>query len=354
MNNFYPLPEWHPQSATILVWPHRYSDWESTLGDVCHTYLALIKAITAFQAVVIIYYDHQHEAFIKKQCMDSNCDMQQLTFIQIETNDTWVRDYGPQILLGNSNYQYLDFEFNAWGEQYPCRLDNLFAETLFNHVDEDRCEYYRSSLVIEGGNLEFDSSACLLTNIASIKRNNPNLQLTDEDLIEKIKFELSLRRVLTVDVPPLGGDDTGGHIDTLARFIDDNTIAYAATSDSDNPNFSCLALLQAQLETLKTRSGEAYKLVPIPMPNKIFLNSEDEYLPASYINFIFVNSGMIIPLYDDKHDKLALSIYAKACPDRKVIGVHANELIKQFGSIHCATLHIPEKVFHESRLNTAQ
>ena len=347
VNNFYPLPEWYPQDATLLVWPHRYSDWSHMLDEISQTYLSLTQTITQYQRVIIIYFNDEHKQYITKLCSEYGCNMEKLVFITIETNDTWVRDYGPQILFGDTGYQYIDFEFNAWGEQYPCRLDNLFAENFFHYINEQHCEYYRTPFVIEGGNLEFDSQANLLTNIACIRENNPYLTLRDDDIIKKLTYEFSAKHVLTIDVPPLKGDDTGGHIDTLARFINDETIVFSYTYDENNPNQECLLLLEEQLKTLKNQHGRHYSLFPIALPKQVFLNEDDDYLPASYVNFVFINNAVIVPLYKDEHDQLALDSFTKLCPEKNIIGIEANYLLEQFGSLHCATLHIPENVLRE-------
>ena len=355
MNNFYPLPEWHPQGATVIVWPHRYTDWSSTLDIISDTYLEMTKVIAAIQHIIIIYYDHEHRDSIKSLCTKHNCNMRNITLLQIETNDTWVRDYGPLLLLGNGEYQYVDLEFNAWGEQYPFRLDNLFAESLYYHlIDQSQCTYYRAPMVIEGGNLDFDSNASLLTNIACIKRNNPNLKITSEDLHEKIKQELSVNRILGIDVPPLLGDDTGGHIDTLARFINDDTIVYAASDNPEDPNYSTLQTLRDQLSQFKTGKGKPYQLIPILNPVIDEEIEEEDYPPASYMNFLFINETILVPLYDNEHDALALKLFTENCPNRQIIGINANALLNQFGSLHCATVHLPEKVLNESRLYSAK
>ena len=353
MNNYFPLPEWHTQGATLLVWPHRYSDWANMLDEVSISYLEMTHAISQVQNVIIIYFNQEHKLYIHRLCSEHGCNMQQIIMFEIETNDTWVRDYGPQLLLGNNEYQYLDLEFNAWGEQYACRLDNLFSETLFNLAASSQCQYHRTPLVLEGGNLEFDSNATLLTNIACIKRNMKKEKAQTEELIDLIKKELSVKRVLIIDVPPLAGDDTGGHIDTLARFIDDNTIIYTACHDPDHPNYSCLLLLLTQLRTLTTKQGEPYQLIPLPLPKKSIKLDEDIYAPASYVNFVFINGGVLVPMHDDQHDQMALDIFTSACPDRKVIGINAMPLLKQFGSLHCATLHLPENVIqHQTEHST--
>ena len=347
MNCYYPLPEWYPQSATLLVWPHDYTDWSTMLDGINLTYVNLFKAIIKYQKVIVAYYNEEHKAEIIDLFQQHQCDLQQVIFIGIETNDTWVRDYGPQILYGATGFQYVDYEFNAWGEQYPCRLDNLFAEEFYSLIDNQRCEYYRSPIVIEGGNLEFNSQAHLLTNLACIKRNIPNLTLTNEAIINKLSEEFSVKHVLPIDVPPLKGDDTGGHIDTLARFTDDDTIVFSSTQDENNPNHACLMLLKSQLSALRNKHGKPYKLIPIPLPKNTLFDEDDNYLPANYVNFIFVNNAVIVPLHHDEHDQIAIDRLARACPNRKIIGVYANTLLQQFGSLHCATLHIPEKVLKE-------
>ncbi len=318
------------------------------LDEVSISYLEMTHAISQVQNVIIIYFNHEHKLYINHLCSEYGCNMQQIIMIEIETNDTWVRDYGPQLLLGSKEYQYLDLEFNAWGEQYACRLDNLFSETFYKAAVSSQCQYHRTPLVIEGGNLEFDSNATLLTNIACVKRNMVKENTNTEDLIKSIKHELSVKQILTVDVPPLSGDDTGGHIDTLARFIDDNTIIYAACHDPDHPNHSCLLLLLTQLRTLTTKQGRPYQLIPLPIPKKLIELDKDTFAPASYINFVFINGGILVPMHDDEHDQLAIDIFTSVCPDRKIIGINAMPLLKQFGSLHCATLHIPENVIEHT------
>ena len=313
------------------------------LNEVSVCYLELTHTISQAQNVVIIYFNQEHKILINKLCRERGCDMQNIIMLEIETNDTWVRDYGPQILLGNKEYQYLDLEFNAWGEQYACRLDNLFSETLFNLAASEQCQYHRTPLVIEGGNLEFDSNATLLTNIACAKRNMKKENTDDSELIDQIKHELSVKHVLTVDVPALSGDDTGGHIDTLARFINDSTIVYAACDDPDHPNHSCLLLLKTQLEALTTRQGKPYQLIPLPLPKNLIELDQDTFAPASYVNFVFINGAIIVPMHDDEHDQIALDTFIRACPDKKIIGINAMPLLKQYGS-----LHLPENIIAHS------
>ncbi len=353
MTSFYPLPEWYPQQAAVLIWPHPYSDWADTLENIEHTYLLLAKAISNRQLLLIIHFDHQHKELIKEQCARSECDMKAISFLEIETNDTWIRDYGPVLLLGNKEYKYLDFEFNAWGEQYPHRLDYLFSEKLFTLL-KPICSYQRLPLVLEGGNLDFNNNAALLTNHTCTMRNNVKTKLTLEDLTKFLKQQLSAKHVLGLQVPALEGDDTGGHIDTLARFVSDDTIVYASTSEPFDSNRECLNILYEQLRQFRTPQGKPLKLIPIPMPKYDLHDNGGNKLPASYINFVYINNAMIIPTYNDEHDTIALKRFKDIHPDRDVIGVDATNLIQQFGSLHCATLNIPESFFDENRINSTQ
>ena len=339
----------------MLVWPHRHSDWSGTLEGISQTYLQLAAVISARQAVWIVHYDQTHKHLIERACMRHACRMARTGFVHIKTDDTWVRDYGPQILHGDQQYQYLDLKFNAWGGQYPCRRDNLFAKTFYQHmtgldmIDKRRCQYQPASIVIEGGNLDFDDNATLLTNIDCIKRNNSACALAGRDIKQQLKRQFFLNRLLSVAVPALQGDDTGGHIDTLARFIDNRTIVYAACDDSSHPDYHCLASLREQLAGMTNAGGQPYRLVPLWMPRRLISNHQAEYLPASYVNFVFINGAILVPLYNDEHDLPAVNTFKSICANRQVIGIAANHLLAQFGSLHCATLHIPARVMHESR-----
>jgi len=323
------------------------------LDRIDQTYMALTKVICRYQRVIIVAYNNAHKNNLTRLCHAQGCEMSQITFLTIETNDTWVRDYGPQFLIGTDACQYLDFEFNAWGEQFSSHLDDLFAGSLFECISPCQCQYQRIPYVIEGGNLEFDSHANLLTNITCIKRNNRQSSLSTDRIIELLKNRLSLKQVHAINVPPLQGDDTGGHIDTLARFINDDTIVYSHTQDKSNPNYDSLALLREQLANLTNPQGLPYHLIPVSLPEKVSRNEYGHPLPASYVNFIFINHAIVVPLYEDRNDQYAIQTLQQACPERKVIGINANDLLEQYGSLHCATLHIPEKVLDESWLNTA-
>ena len=351
MSKFYPIPEWLPQHATLLVWPHIHSDWKTSLSKIEKTYLDLVKAITTQQIVIIVCFDTSHQAHVSTQCQTHHCNMANIEFSIIPTNDTWVRDFGPQFLKNkySDGYVYLDFIFNAWGEKYSHDLDQVFSKTLWEQINTSACKYQQANLVLEGGNLDFDEDCNLLINLHCLQQSN-----TNTSVVEEIKSIFNANEIFALEVPPLSGDDTNGHIDTLARFINNDTIVIAKCSDTNNPNHATLHEVNKQINTLIKTSHKKYKIATVPTPKTIYHDSAGNILPANYINFLFINNSLLIPIYNDEYDAIALQAYKAICPEREVIGIDATELIQQFGSLHCATLQIPERADNECWYHSAK
>lgn len=346
MNNnstFNTLPEWHSQDAVILVWPHKHSDWAQRLSIINNTYTTLTKTISRFEKVIIIAQDDEHIESIQHLCAQANCQLDNCQFYIIPTNDTWVRDYGPQTVWNGEHLCYLDFGFNAWGEQYAFHHDQKFTQHLLDHLHLGG-HRHSQEMILEGGNIDFNQQGDLLTNLRSFQTNS-QYQNNDE-IAQHLKDVFSPRHLLALDLPPLQGDDTGGHIDTLARFINDDTIVYASCDDPYQADHSILQELKHQLEHQcqkhQSTHNTEYKILPMTMPSKTFKNIHGERCPASYVNFCFINEAVLVPQYDDEKDADAIQLLQQQLPMKKVIGINALALIEQFGSLHCATLHLPK------------
>jgi agmatine/peptidylarginine deiminase len=351
----YRIPaEWQAQDATILVWPTPNSDWSENLAATEDSYATLTKVIASKQHVLIICLDETHQKHVYTTCLQHDCNISQLKFICIATNDTWVRDYGPQFLKEENDYHYLKLGFNAWGEQYPYQLDHAFSKKLHRMIDFNTKNYYENDFIFEGGNLDINDDGILLTNLTCTLRNNPHNELTVDEVKQKTKQLLHANEIIGLQLPPLQGDDTGGHIDTVARFVNNNTIVYAASNGPTDVNHNCLDKLQQQLHDYNKNTTNDYQLVPIKMPKNTAYDHAGNILPDSYINFLFINEALLVPVYNDANDAPTLELFKTLCPDREVIGIDATQLIKQFGSLHCASLHIPQKALHESWLNSAK
>jgi len=337
------LPEWYSQDAIILVWPHKDSDWANQLSAIQDTYVTLTKIISKHQQVIIIGQDDLHVEAIKELCVTADCELERCLFFAIMTNDTWVRDYGPLVVSKDQQLRFLDFGFNAWGEQYPFDKDEQFTQHLLQKLKPD-AQRSHQEMILEGGNIDFNQQGDLLTNIRCIQANSQ--YKNNQQITQQLRSIFNLRNILTIDLCPLLGDDTGGHIDTLARFIDDDTIVYACSQDTSNPDHATLLELEQQIQQLCQKhsysSNQPYKALAIPMPKRTFISEAGQPCPASYINFCFINNALLVPQYNDVNDELAIHLLQQQLPTREVIGINANALIEQYGSLHCATLHFPQ------------
>lgn len=319
----YRLPaEWETQSATLLAWPSAGSHWHKKLDAIRDEYRALIDAILAFQPVVLLVPDGEPTP----EDLPERPDLHRLT---MRYNDTWCRDYGPVTLVFSGYRLALDFYFNGWGGKYPASLDNRVNAHLSRHDLFDRMQFRQYLFELEGGAIESDGRGRLLINWHCLRTRLPHLE--EREIAFELHNLLNVDKVLGIDLEPMPGDDTDGHIDTLARFADTDTIVFQTQRD-DARN----ARLLGQLEELRTRDEAPYQLVALPGPDDL-----DEACPASYANFLFVNGGCLVPAYGSRHDEAARDILAHLMPDRRVVQVPARTMITQAGGPHCASMHIP-------------
>lgn len=347
----YPNAEWALQSATVLVWPHAQSDWGADLASaqdnaIEQHYRNLCQQIAIHQRIIVIAYDATHQQHIRNQCRAIAKD--RLAIFIIKTNDTWVRDFGPQYFAE----QGLDLQFNAWGNQYPCALDTAFAENFHQqlrrastaqHLTMRAETLMPSQWTLEGGNLEFNGAGTVLFNYRCVLRNNPNLNLSEEQVRQQLCQQFSLKQALSVDVPALAGDDTGGHIDTLARFISEKHIVYAKTYQAEHVD--AVALIQLEQALQKLAAAHDLQLTAVTAATTSLFNTANKVIPASYLNFLFINGALLLPLYNLASDAAVLAQFQQLLPQHKIIGIDATALIEQFGSIHCATLHLSADLF---------
>lgn len=333
------LPEWHRQSAVLLTWPHPHSDWADQLAETESVYLQLTQAISRFQLAVIICYDANHRLDVKQRLSGSGISLDKVALVCFESNDTWIRDYGP-LSAGNT---LLDFRFNGWGGKFGHDKDDRISSCLHRSGLFDAAPLHRINQVLEGGSIETDGAGTLLTTSSCLlsPTRNPDLdRAATETMLEN---ELGVDRILWLEHGALEGDDTDGHIDMLARFCDEKTIAYTACDEPGYVCFQSLGRMELELKAMRTKSGEPYRLLPLPWPGPKF-GVAGERLPASYANFLIVNGAVLVPTYDDPADEEALRIIQSGFPDRDIIGIPCLPLIRQNGSLHCITMQIPDSI----------
>lgn len=327
--------EWEAQSAVMIAWPHASGDF-TNLEAVEGSYRFIATTISRFQPLLIICRDEEHQQHIET-ILDGN---DRITFIKADYNDIWLRDTVFLTIENNGKAELQNFRFNGWGNKYEHSADNALNNRLLQH---DAFKGLRSrdiDFVLEGGSLESDGQGTLLTTANCLLNPNRNPNLNQHGITRQLEKHLGADRILWLEQNNLAGDDTDAHIDTLARFCSKDTIAYTACEDSDDPHYDELKQMEAQLQALRTASDEPYKLVPLPLPKPIY-DEEDQRLPGNYANFLIINGALMVPVYDDPMDQVALDRLAECFPDREIIATPCRPIVHQYGSLHCMTMQFP-------------
>ncbi|MDR2929108.1 MAG: agmatine deiminase family protein [Cytophagaceae bacterium] len=338
MNNTICFPaEWTEQDAVLMALPHKATDWADMLGEVQNCFWEIINAITKHdEPVILLVPDRQNFDEAKHRFSEKVCP------VIVPTNDTWARDFCPVFIYKDGVPVCLDFKFNGWGLKFAADKDNLISGTLACRNIFSEKSGYRNLLnfVLEGGSLESDGEGTLLTTAQCLLSPNRNGEWNRPQIETYLKEHLGLSRILWLNSGFLEGDDTDSHIDTLARFCDTETITYVKCSSPNDIHFEALANMEDELKKFCTPAGKPYRLLPLPMAEPVFFDGER--LPATYANFLIVNKAVLVPTYNSPLDDEAIKIISSAFPDRKVVGVNCNALIKQHGSLHCVTMQLPK------------
>ncbi|MCK4950863.1 MAG: agmatine deiminase family protein, partial [Gammaproteobacteria bacterium] len=316
--------EWEPQSAILLCWPHENSDWKDNLAPAEAVYLKIAKHICLHEELIIVCYNQLHQIHIKKILEQNDVALQSVHFGIAPSNDTWIRDYGPISVTSSTTTgdgaRLLNFEFDAWGGKYPSDKDNLVTNTLYESgIFEDTSITNIDDLVLEGGGIESDGMGTLLTTDSCLFGGSRNKNLGRMHIETQLTELFGLQRILSLKHGYVAGDDTDGHIDTLARFCNEHTIAYTACNDEQDEHYQALKAMENELKEFTTLDGQPYKLLALPIPEPIY-NKQGDRLPATYANFLIINDAVLVPVYGDtKTDQMALEVLSGCFPDREII-----------------------------------
>jgi len=334
-------PEWAPQSAVMLTWPHAYDEWAPFLEEIDPVFVNIARAIAPREKVLITCYDAEHQAHVGHLLKKAQVELDQVRFGIAKSNDIWVRDHGPiTVLTAQHRPLLLDFEFNAWGGKYDLAHDNWITRTLHQQKVFGSTPLQHIDFTLEGGGIEVDGQGTLLATESVLLSATRN-KIQKEELQANLKQWFNIDRVLWLKNGYLAGDDTDGHIDTLARFTDAHTVAYATCEDPNDPHYPVLRAMEAELAGFRDYQGNPYRLVGLPIPQQQY-SSEGELLPATYANFLIINEAVLLPIYGDPMDSVALARLQGCFPTRKVIPIQCRVLINLYGSLHCATMQLPK------------
>lgn len=320
--------EWEPHGAVLLAWPHSKTDWAYMLGEVQECYRQIIAAILQAGEKVALLTPAAEDPKIEG-----------VTTIYVNTNDTWIRDYGP-LTIGVDTL--LDFRFNGWGQKFASNFDNQVNRELYRMGVYEHEPLCHKDLVLEGGSIESDGQGTILTTACCLTAPNRNEPLTRTDMEREMLQRLGADKVLWLEHGSLSGDDTDGHIDTLCRLAPGNSIVYTGCQDPADEHFAELSAMTNELHELTNAKGEHFNLVELPLPDPIIDPEEGIRLPATYANYLVLERAVLLPVYGQPlKDQWATMALGVVYPDREIIPVDCRPLIRQHGSLHCATMQIP-------------
>jgi len=332
--------EWEPQAAVLLAWPHEGTDWAPRLADVERTYVALVAAIARFEQVLVCVGDDTLEQHVRARLDEAGVDADQVHFVHLPYDDTWLRDSGPVTLCTADGFRLLDFRFTGWGGKFEGSRDDALVGALVAAGVLAPAEHRRVEWALEGGAIESDGQGSILTTWRCLHQRHPGL--TRAQIEDTLKQTLAAERVLWLEHGYLQGDDTDAHIDTLARFAPGDAIVYQRCDDPSDRHHRELEAMHAELAGLRTPAGKAYRLHALPWAAPIL--DQGRRLAASYANYLVVNGAVLVPAYDDASDAVAAAVIGAAHPGREVVQVPCRPLIWQNGSLHCVTMQLPQRL----------
>jgi agmatine deiminase len=340
---FHMPAEWSSHRATWLAWPHRRSDWPGKFSPIPWVYGEILRVLSRYEQVELLVNSAEDEAAARKVIRANQLDPERITLHRCPTDRSWVRDSGPIFVKNATGDKVaLDWHFNAWAKypdwQNDDRLPKFIAELLGVPRVEPRLRNWRA--ILEGGSIDVNGDGLLLTTeeclLSTVQHRNPPFDRSDYE--ELFREFLGIEKVLWLS-HGIAGDDTHGHVDDLARFVNTNTIVTVVEKDESDENYR---ILQENLERLKgmtNQRGEKLEIVTLPMPEPIVFRGQR--LPASYANFYIANGLILVPTFNDRSDRIALGLLAELFPNHDVIGVNCVELVFGLGTFHCMTQQEP-------------
>lgn len=330
--------EWEAQDGVLIAWPHADTDWAEDLRAVESIYVTLVATITRFERCLICVANTVLKHHATALLIQAGVDPTKLIWIEIEYDDTWLRDTGPISLIARQQgFRLVDFNFTGWGGKFRAQRDDALVSGLVQRGLFQNTVSTRLDFALEGGAIETDGAGTLLSTWTCLHRRHP--QRTRPQIEQQLREALPIRRILWLEHGELQGDDTDAHIDTLARFAPDNGIIFQSCDDADDSHFSELGAMHQELQALRNMDGLAYRLYALPWPPAII--EQGRRLAASYANYLLINGAVLVPAYDVGTDTAAAQVIALAHPNRTVVQIACRPLIRQNGSLHCVSMQLP-------------
>lgn len=336
-------PEWSPQEAVWLSWPvEDPRHWGGAKREMIWAKFAEIAAgISQFEPVRINAPGADHAAIVAA-CNRAKAVPERVELFNHPHNDVWCRDHGPIFVKHKETGEVAvtDWEFNAWGGKFPpWDLDNTIPSRMANALG---MRLFKGGMILEGGAIEINGAGQLLTTEAVLLNPNRNPLLCREEIEQHLREGLGVSEILWLK-QGIEGDDTDGHIDDLARFVDPQTLLACIDPNSSSPNQAILADNLSRLRSFLGPNGRTFEVIEILLPEACEVPGwRLPVLPASYVNFLIVNGGVLVPTFrQKKNDDRALGMIRELFPDRKIIGIDCLELVEEGGTLHCISQQQP-------------
>jgi agmatine deiminase len=336
-------PEWHRHRGTWVSWPRPEGiSFPDRYHQSIENVIGVIAAITRFEPVYLNVANGNYRRIVSGMLRARQIPMRRVVFHEIATNECWTRDHGPAFVVrtrrGRTEGAVVDWGYNAWGGKYPPfdaddEVPTRVAEALGLPV-------FKPGIVMEGGAVDFNGAGTVMTTTSCLLNENRNPGLSKARIERYLKEYYGQAHVVWLG-DGIEGDDTDGHIDDLARFVDERTIVIGMEDDTGDPNYRVLRANRRLLDRARNQAGRPFEIVELPMPRPVAW--QGTRLPATYMNFLFVNGGLLVPTFGQAaRDRKALAVLQRLMPRRKVVGVDCRALIWGLGAIHCLTQQQPE------------
>jgi len=365
--------EWEPHDTTWLAWPHHRDDWPGKFEPIPWVYAEIIRHLARDERVELIVNDAASEKRARKILERANALGDNIRFQRWPTNRIWTRDSGctfitassfarldsrgrlsPRVLKSEggiesgwalapeANLAAVKWRFNAWAKYSNYQRDEKIGSLMAQAADarELRAVFGKQRVVLEGGSIDVNGQGTLLTTeeclLSKVQQRNPAMKRKG---YEKVFADyLGIKNVIWLG-SGIAGDDTHGHVDDITRFVAPDTVVTAVETNPDDPNYEPLRENIRRLRAATDQDGKPLAIIELPMPAPVIF--EGRRLPASYANFYIANGVVLVPVFNDPNDRVALDILADVFPDREVIGIYSGDLIWGFGAMHCMTQQQP-------------
>jgi agmatine deiminase len=340
--------EWEPHEATWIAWPHNREDWPGKFAPVPWVYTEIVRHLSRVEMVSIVVSGPRLEREATERLDRAGVNLGRVRFLRAKTDRSWFRDSAPTFVVqGRDSIAAVGWRFNGWAKLDNHRRDQRIPRRIANELGlklirpQAEVQGNRVRVVLEGGAIDVNGKGTLLTTeeclLSEVQCRNPGL---DRAGYEKLFAEyLGVSHVIWLG-RGIEGDDTHGHVDDLARFVEHRTVVTVVEPRTDDPNHEPLQENLERLRAARDQNGEPLRVVTLPMPSPVVFNGQR--LPASYANFYIANGLVLVPTFNDPADRLALDTLAELFPDRDVVGIHCVDLVLGLGTLHCLSQQQPK------------